>query len=75
MTDEQVDDKQTSIRKYLSVIDATCTGAVQDVQPVILLALVERFKGVVELLSGWREGAKSGLMSEVISPNFDLCFW
>jgi hypothetical protein len=75
VADEHVDDKQASVQKYLSVIDATCTGILQEAQPVLLLALVERFKGVVELLNSWKEGSKSGVITEGMPRNLDLCYW
>jgi hypothetical protein len=75
MADEDVDDKKSSVRKYLSVIDATCSGTLQEAQPILLVALVERFKGVVELLNSWKEGLKSETSVDGISPNLDLCYW
>jgi hypothetical protein len=76
MDDEAVGNKQASVHKYLSVIDATCAGIGQEAQPVILVALVERLKGVVDLLNSWKEGHKNEVpASGVISPNFDLCYW
>jgi hypothetical protein len=71
-----VEDKQASVRKYLSVIDATCAGVGQEAQPIVLIALVERFKGAVDLLNSWKEGNKTEVPAiGVMSPNFDLCYW
>ncbi|KAF2691505.1 hypothetical protein K458DRAFT_381358 [Lentithecium fluviatile CBS 122367] len=73
--DGHINDKQASVRKYLSVIDATCTGPSQEVQPALLHALVERFKGAVELLSAWKETLKSGTLAEGTWMKFDLSYW
>jgi len=75
LADEHVEDKKLSVRKYLSVIDATCTSILQEAQPFLLVALVERFKGAMEIMNSWKERRNSQTSVGGTSHNFDLCYW
>jgi mediator of RNA polymerase II transcription subunit 12 len=70
-----VDDKQALVRKYLSVIDATPLGPSQEVQPTLLAALIDRFKGAAELLNSWKQAPGGREVVERTSTDFDICFW
>ncbi|PVI06555.1 hypothetical protein DM02DRAFT_638614 [Periconia macrospinosa] len=73
-TSEEMKEKQTSIRRYLSVIEATTVGTLSDVQASFIASLTERFRGLLEIFT--KNVDVVGPINQVIlRSKSDLCYW
>ncbi|CAI6335821.1 unnamed protein product [Periconia digitata] len=73
-TNEEMMEKQTSVRRYLSVIEATTSETLSEVQASFIVSLTERLKGLLELFTRSIGMDTSGDQFAVPSRP-DLCYW